>query len=240
MSNNTEKEIEDTKKNFAQNLLFFRKKLNISQKELADKISTTNKNISKWERAETIPDIFTMKKLASTYSVSIDTLVNPLSKDNIQAISTKKSTPMRWNYYFLMLVNAVIFLLTCIAFFILKFTKFDNFNPFFVFIYMIPLMDLSIFIFICIVYKKVDAISLSFFGWITTICIYLYFIDYTTVGYIFMVTIAYQIIVPIFAELINSRRIIKLNKLLLSKWKKQGATEKDSEQESNKTNEIQK
>ena len=141
MSNNTEKEIEDTKKNFAKNLLFFRKKLNISQKELADKISTTNKNISKWERAETIPDIFTMKKLASTFSVSIDTLVNPLSKDNIQAISTKKSTPMRWNYYFLMLVNAVIFLLTCIAFFILKFTKFDNFNPFFVFIYMIPLMD---------------------------------------------------------------------------------------------------
>ena len=42
---------------FAENIIFFRKKINISQKELAEKLNVSNKNISKWENAETIPDV---------------------------------------------------------------------------------------------------------------------------------------------------------------------------------------
>ena len=43
-----DKEKEQNKLIFAQNILFFRNKMNISQKELAEKLQLSNKNISKW------------------------------------------------------------------------------------------------------------------------------------------------------------------------------------------------
>ena len=215
---------------FAQNLLFFRRKSNLSQKELADKLNTSNKNISKWERAETIPDILTMKKIAKIFNISVDILINPITNDNKKAITEKVVIPFKWKISVLMLINSIIFLLTCVSFFILEASNIENFKSALLFLYMLPLIDISIFVFLWVTIKKVDAISLSLFGWLVALCFYITFIKTEHIVYIFIIALAYQIIAPVFAYLINSRKIIAINKLLLSKFKKQNIIDKDEKE----------
>lgn len=205
----------DEREILAQNISFFRKKLNISQTELAKRIQYSNKNVSKWERGETTPDVFTIKKLAEIFGVTVDTLLSPIAEDTKEAIKTKTKVPFRWKLYMLLLANAIAFLLTCIAFFVLKSCNVQSFNIQYLFIYILPAMDISVFIFICCVKKRVDVFSLSIFGWLLIFCFYISFINATNIEYIFIIAVGYQILVPIFAALINSGKIIKINKLFI-------------------------
>ena len=97
------------KKIIAKNIAFFRKKINMTQTELAKKLQYSNKNISKWELGETTPDVFTLKKLAVIFGTTVDTLINPITDDNIKAIQTKSIVPTRWKVYMLMLVISIVF-----------------------------------------------------------------------------------------------------------------------------------
>jgi transcriptional regulator with XRE-family HTH domain len=203
----------------AQNIAFFRKKMNMSQTELAKKIEYSNKNVSKWELGETTPDIFTLKKLASIFNISIDTLVNPITSENKKAIKTKSVVPFRWKVYMLFMVNAILILLGCIAFFVLKLIDFKTFPIGYIFIFLLPIIDLSVFIFICCTKKRVDIISLSLFGWLVVLCFYLAFINFPNIAYVFMIGLGWQILAPLVAMLINSGKIIKLNKLIIKKVK---------------------
>ena len=219
-----DKEKEQNKLIFAQNILFFRNKMNISQKELTEKLQLSNKNISKWEKAETVPDVFTIKKLANLFNVSIDTLVSPMTKENQNAIKTKTAIPFKTKLYSLFLINAIIILLTCVLFYTFKSISFEPFSLYLLFLYSTPFMTLSVFIFLCVVTKKVDWISLSLLGWLITLCFYISFINVDNIEYIFIITIAYQILVLVFTKLINSRKIISFNKILIAKFKKNDNT----------------
>ena len=64
-----------TKLIVARNLANLRKKANLTQAELAEKLDYTDKSISKWEHGETMPDIDVLKQLADFYGVSLDYLV---------------------------------------------------------------------------------------------------------------------------------------------------------------------
>ena len=54
-----------------------RKKANLTQIQLADKLGITDKAVSKWERGESIPDVITLKALADLFSVSVDYFLRP-------------------------------------------------------------------------------------------------------------------------------------------------------------------
>ena len=205
------------KKIIAKNIAFFRKKVNMTQTELAKKLQYSNKNISKWELGETTPDIFTLKKLAVIFGTTVDTLVNPITDDNIKAIQTKSIVPTRWKVYMLMLVISIVFLITCIAFFVLKSINFNGFPIGNIFLYILPVIDLCVFIFLCCIKRKVDIVTLSLFGWLVTLCCHLSFINYPNIAYIYIITLGYQVLVTFFANLINSGKIIKLNKIIIKK-----------------------
>lgn len=63
------------KQNIAKNLIYYRKINNLTQIQLAEKLSYSDKAISKWERGESVPDIFTLKKIASLYRINVDDLL---------------------------------------------------------------------------------------------------------------------------------------------------------------------
>lgn len=48
-----------------------RKKLNMTQKELADKLHITDKAVSKWERGLSFPDISVLIPLAEILNISL-------------------------------------------------------------------------------------------------------------------------------------------------------------------------
>lgn len=59
----------------ANRLVQLRKKNNMSQEELAEKLGISRQAVSKWERAEASPDTDNLISLAKLYNVSLDDLL---------------------------------------------------------------------------------------------------------------------------------------------------------------------
>lgn len=62
-------------------ILELRKKNNLSQEQLAEKMKVARQTISKWELGETSPDIKQAKDLSKIFNVSLDELVDNNIKD---------------------------------------------------------------------------------------------------------------------------------------------------------------
>lgn len=60
----------------ANNLIYLRKKNNLTQLELASKINYSDNAISRWERAEVIPTIETLEILANFYAITVHELLD--------------------------------------------------------------------------------------------------------------------------------------------------------------------
>lgn len=67
--------MDDLKQIVAANITDLRKKNNITQAELAQRLNYTDKAVSKWERGESLPDVAVLKQIADIFSVKIDYLV---------------------------------------------------------------------------------------------------------------------------------------------------------------------
>jgi len=75
-------------------LLDIRKKRNLSQDEMAEKLLVTRQAVSRWENGETIPNTETLKIISKIFGISINTLLgqprnttcqvcgSPLDNDN--------------------------------------------------------------------------------------------------------------------------------------------------------------
>jgi len=73
-------------------ILELRKKANLSQEQLAEKLNVTRQTISKWELNETTPDIKQAKELSKIFKISLDELTNNDINDLVveKVINTEK------------------------------------------------------------------------------------------------------------------------------------------------------
>ena len=65
----------DLNKVFADNLIFLRKHANLTQLELAERLSYSDKAVSKWERGKAIPDISVLMSIAAIFGITVDELM---------------------------------------------------------------------------------------------------------------------------------------------------------------------
>ena len=65
---------------FADKLIKLRKSMGISQEELSDKMNVSRQAVSKWESAQSIPDLDKILKLSTLFGVSTDYLL----KDDLE------------------------------------------------------------------------------------------------------------------------------------------------------------
>jgi len=63
-------------KKIAENIKSLRLKKGLSQAELAKICNLTSQAVSKWERAESIPDISTLENLSTLFEVTINDIIN--------------------------------------------------------------------------------------------------------------------------------------------------------------------
>lgn len=71
--------MDELKAIFASNLIRLRTEAGMTQAELGEKLFYSDKAVSKWERAESMPDALVLKKLSGIFGVTVDAL---LSSDN--------------------------------------------------------------------------------------------------------------------------------------------------------------
>jgi len=74
----------------ANRLVTFRKKNNLSQESLAEKLGISRQAVSKWERAESSPDTDNLILLAKIYQVSLDELLS--TEEELFEHTNSKST----------------------------------------------------------------------------------------------------------------------------------------------------
>lgn len=72
---------------FGNKLLELRKKENLSQEALAEKLNVTRQTISKWELNETSPDLKQALLISKLFNISLDELVNNDKNFIIEKIS---------------------------------------------------------------------------------------------------------------------------------------------------------
>jgi len=69
---------EKLKNQLGANIAAYRKSMGLTQAGLAEKLNYSDKAVSKWERAESVPDVLTLTQLAELFDVTVnDLLVDP-------------------------------------------------------------------------------------------------------------------------------------------------------------------
>ena len=85
----------DIKDNVAKNITELRILNNMTQLELAQKLNYSDKTISKWERAESSPDISVLVEMAELFGVTLDYLVK--SENIVETASKSEKNSVKYN-----------------------------------------------------------------------------------------------------------------------------------------------
>ncbi|MDD6462996.1 MAG: helix-turn-helix domain-containing protein, partial [Clostridiaceae bacterium] len=72
---------------FGNRMLELRKKLNLSQAELAEMIGVTNKAVSKWETGKSKPTTNVIRKLAALFNIDVNDLLSLKDEEREMNIS---------------------------------------------------------------------------------------------------------------------------------------------------------
>ena len=67
--------MDDLKVIISENITQLRKEHGLTQADLAEKLNYSDKAVSKWERAESLPDITVLKAMADLFNVKVDYLL---------------------------------------------------------------------------------------------------------------------------------------------------------------------
>lgn len=188
----------------AENLVELRKKAGLTQQELANQLSYSDKTVSKWELGQAIPSVEVLKGLADYYGVTLDYLVSENEKK--AEISAKKAkTKMNNNLVIVLLINSVILLIATVIF-VWTIIASNNgqtidqkpVNPYWqVFVWSVSSCFFISFLLVRKLWRheKIPQIILSsFFVWTLITAFYLQFIS-QNVWYIYFVGIPIQIVI---------------------------------------------
>ncbi len=103
---------------FNEKLQYFRKKSNLTQEELAEKLFVSRTAISKWESGRGMPSISSLKAISEVFDVTIDELLS--SEEIIEAAEKEKKENMK---SFKNIIFGIIDLMSIIFLFIPLFGK---------------------------------------------------------------------------------------------------------------------
>lgn len=187
----------DIKENLAKNLIRYRKAYNITQAELAEKLNYSDKAVSKWERAEAVPDLVILKQIADLYGITIDSLlVEPKEeKPKVKKIIQTKRLIIS------LLAFGLVWLVAVLAYTLLSIFL-PSVNYFWlVFVYAIPFSTVTFLIFSTIWGKnKITGICISVLIWSTILSIFLSLLSMmnappSNLWFIFLIGVPAQVLI---------------------------------------------
>ena len=109
----------DIRAAIAENITELRLSSNMTQSRLADILNYSDKAVSKWERAEALPDVTVLKQIADYFGVSVDYLLTR-NHDGTEVPSDKNSRIRRKNHFIISsLAVSLVWLLAMLLFVVL-------------------------------------------------------------------------------------------------------------------------
>ncbi len=129
------KEIETT---IASNIIELRTRAGMTQLELAEKLNYSDKSVSKWERAEALPDVIVLRNIADIFGVTVDYLVRPHDPDERISITIIDSVKSTIPYKIIMSITAVGIMTVATILFIIFWLRGSIYWQ--VFVYALPVL----------------------------------------------------------------------------------------------------
>ncbi|GAK40848.1 transcriptional regulator [Paenibacillus sp. TCA20] len=71
------------------NIRTFRKKLKLSQEQLAEKVNVSRQTVAKWENGEAVPDIYKGKLLSEIFQVTLDQLSRSMNEEEVDQVAPR-------------------------------------------------------------------------------------------------------------------------------------------------------
>lgn len=167
----------DLKQIIANNIINLRKGKKLTQIEFANQLNYSDKAISKWERAESMPDVIVLKQIADLFGVSVDYLLSEhLANEKLIVIKNKNSNKLN-KISLTLLCTSPIWIISTIIFSLISIFK--GIYVWFVFYISVPLTILIVLIFNSIWgNRRNNYFIVSCFIWSILACIYLCLIKF--------------------------------------------------------------
>ena len=173
------------RKTVAKNIAAYRKAHHDTQLDLATKLNYSDKSVSKWERGESLPDVYILSQIADLYGVSVSALIGEIQPP-------KESKP-HYHMFILLLSLALTFAVATLLFSMFMICKVP-YPAWMFFVYALPVCSI-----ICIVFTSLwwgilwQGVSVSALIWTLGLSLYLSF-ELENVSLIFLVCAALQVL----------------------------------------------
>ena len=180
--------MDDLKDIVSKNIIYLRTNSKMTQLELGEVLSYSDKAVSKWERGEAVPDAYVLKKLSALFGVSVDYLLSEHDEKEIKA-----AAPRRFDHR---VVSLISFLGTwTLALIVFALLWFSGSLQWIVFVYTLP-VSLIVMIVLTAIWgrKKTNAFYISLLAWSILAAMYLSFMNYN-LWLLFVIGIPAQIII---------------------------------------------
>lgn len=209
--------MENKFKNLAENLAFLRKNNKLTQSELAQKLSYSDKTISKWENGDAIPDVETLWQLSKFYNVSMDSLIEDNLKNKLTLAAKAKTKESKWttNRIVITLISTCCVWLVAILLYVFL-RLFADKIVWTLFIWPIPVSAISLLICNALWGKPIfNFVALSVFIWTLLLAFHLQFLSIINLWPIYFIGIPAQVVLILWSQLRvkKKRRLAQQNEI---------------------------
>ena len=181
--------VEETtmRRTIAKNITAYRKAHHDTQADLAEKLNYSDKSVSKWERGESLPDVFILAQIADLYGVTVSNLIGEVE-------APKKARPYYHLFIYLLSV-AIVFVLATILFTAFTIAEVP-FPAWMFFVYAVPVASIVSIVFTSLwwgIWQQ--AASITVLIWTLGVCLFLSFPQVGKLSQIFIVCAAVQVLI---------------------------------------------
>ena len=180
--------MDDLKDIVSKNIIYLRTNNKMTQLELGNVLSYSDKAVSKWERGEAVPDAYVLLKLSSLFHVSVDYLLSNHTEKELKAITSYK-----FDRRVISLISFLsVWTLAIIIFAILEFL---GSTQLLVFVYTLP-VSLILMIVLTAIWgkRKTNMYYISILVWSILGALYFTFLQYNW-WFLFVIGLPAQILV---------------------------------------------
>lgn len=136
---------EKLKKQIGANIASYRKRLQLTQVGLAEKLNYSDKAVSKWERGESAPDVQTLVQMAELFDVSVNDLLidpnklpeNPGTVERVMGKAVEKTLKRKADKKIILMLSTVLVWFVALLVFVVL-SSFDVPKTWVAFFYAIP------------------------------------------------------------------------------------------------------
>ena len=194
--------MEEIRSVIAKNIAGLRQANDMTQAELAEKLNYSDKAVSKWERAESIPDISVLKEIATLFGVTVDYLITlEHDKETVQELPQSHAFQ---NHSFITAMSVVlVWLVATFLFVLIEILPYETNLHWLVFVYAVPISMIVWLVFNSIWFNaRRNFLIISLLMWTTLAAIHITFLPFSyKLWLIFVTGIPGQIIILLWSKL---------------------------------------